>query len=294
MSFYSTGSQILILPSDGSSEYFPNNITSKFTIKLPEILTLNDSFEVALLEFIYPNSVRNIPNKTFIRIKAKNENETIPLIKSTLDPGIYTEEKLLEKIKFHLEKLNLDIIKQNFISSLKKKYRSSTLNIVSVEKPSFDKNVLTNKIELKCGKISLNRDNQLYEFDLYLEFGEYLYRILGFRGISQSCEKLEADNIIDIFGQIHIIYIYSDIVSPIIVGSERVPLLQMFTLDHPNRANLEPGSQNRITFQSPIYVPISRKTFETINIEVRDDSGELIQFETGKTLATLHIRPISK
>lgn len=291
MNLYKTESKIFVLPSDGSSAYYPNNISSKFTIKLPETQNFDDSFEVGLLEFIYPNSVRNIPNETFFKIITKLNDEKFEMTKLLIDPGVYTEERLLNKIKDHLNNLNLDELKQSVIKISAKKY---DLKNIIIDKPSIRINKFTNKIELKYGQISFTRENQLYKFELYLEFDDYLHKMLGFRENSKTSDQMQADNLIDIFGQVHIIYIYSDVVSPIIVGSERLSLLQMFTLHHPNETSLMPASLNRITFQSPVYVPLSRKTFDTIEIVLRDDSGQLIQFETGKTLATLHFRRISK
>jgi hypothetical protein len=118
-------------------------------------------------------------------------------------------------------------------------------------------------------------------------------KMLGFSE-NLSCDNRQAENIIDIFGQVHILYIYSDIVSPISVGAKKVPLLQMITLNNPNNIYKHLGSLNTVTFENPMWVPVSRRIFDTISIDLRDDAGNLIQFESGKVVATLQFRSLSR
>ncbi len=260
-------------------------------VKLPELQNFSEFFEVALIELIYPNSIRNIPIKINFKIKAKYENQIFTVIKSSFDPGIYNEERLLNKINLHLENLDLEKVKSAIISSISKKFLNLNLKVDNIIKPSIIKNESTNKISVRCGKFSITANNKISEKELFLEFDEYLQKILGFNE-QPSCSKVEADNIIDIFGQIHLLYIYCDIVSSIVVGDKKVPLLQVITLNHPS--STEFGSHIRITFDNPMFIPISRKTFDTISIELRDDVGEFIQFETGKTVLTLQFRKAKK
>jgi hypothetical protein len=42
------------------------------------------------------------------------------------------------------------------------------------------------------------------------------------------------------------------------------------------------------------YVPIQKKSFDTIQVITSDDLGEKIQFENGKVLLTLHFRRTQK
>jgi hypothetical protein len=160
-------------------------------------------------------------------------------------------------------------------------------------KPKVTKNELINKIEIICGESSMIKNNITTEIKLYIDFDGYLTKMLGFSE-NLSCDNHQAENIIDIFGQVHILYIYSDIVSPISVGGNKVPLLQMITLNNPNNVDKNLGSLNRITFENPMWVPVSRRIFDSISIDLRDDVGNLIQFESGKVVATLQFRPSSR
>lgn len=291
MSFYYNKNEIIVLPSDGSSEYYPNNTISKYTIKLPEEQNFSNNYEVALLEFIYPNSVRNITDQSFFQLRAKGYNKDFSFFKHTLDSGLYNEKQLLDHISNKVVNLDITKIKSYCEAKLKEVFSSKNIIITKIEFPTITKDSITGKVNINCGQILFSKDNVSNKLEIHFAFDDALFKILGYTGKNLSCDKMKtASNVIDILGQVHIIYIYSDVVSPIIVGNKRVNLLQMFTLDHPNKTSLEIGSLNRITFQSPMYVPLSRKTFDTISIEVRDDFGDLIQFETGKCLATLHFR----
>ena len=43
-------------------------------------------------------------------------------------------------------------------------------------------------------------------------------------------------------------------------------------------------------YTTPQYVPVSKKEFNTLEIDIRDDTGRPVKFEFGKVVATLHVR----
>ena len=43
-------------------------------------------------------------------------------------------------------------------------------------------------------------------------------------------------------------------------------------------------------YTTPQYVPVSKKEFNTLEIDIRDDTGRPVPFEFGKVVATLHFR----
>jgi len=44
------------------------------------------------------------------------------------------------------------------------------------------------------------------------------------------------------------------------------------------------------TFDVPTYYPIGTKEFQDIKIDIRDDSGRKIQFNSGRVTVNLHFR----
>jgi hypothetical protein len=293
MSIYKTENTIIVLPSDGSSDIYPENISSSFTSKLPETQVLNEHQEVCLFELIYPNSIRNIPKSTKFRLACNVNNKIIEIFQSDLDPGFYNEEKLLKKIKSHIDNWDVNKCRDTLETSLKKLFNDTNIRVNKFVKPKLTKNELINKIEMICGESSMIKNNLTTEIKLYIDFDDYLTKMLGFSE-NLSCDNRQAENIIDIFGQVHILYIYSDIVSPISVGGKKIPLLQMITLNNPNNVDENLGSLNRVTFENPMWVPVSQRIFDSISIDLRDDVGNLIQFESGKVVATLQFRPLSR
>ena len=44
------------------------------------------------------------------------------------------------------------------------------------------------------------------------------------------------------------------------------------------------------TFERPHYVPLNKKIFDTISINIRNEAGDLVAFEHSKVIITLHFR----
>ena len=82
-------------------------------------------------------------------------------------------------------------------------------------------------------------------------------------------------------------YIYSSIVDPIYVGNVRVPLLRSIWMN----SAYKPGEVVHIKLDYPIYLPVASRSFNQIEINIRDDSGSPVGFSLGsKTSLTLHFR----
>ena len=50
------------------------------------------------------------------------------------------------------------------------------------------------------------------------------------------------------------------------------------------------GEITHIQYDQPRYVPLQKKAFGSIEIDIRDDLGEKISFDSGKLIVTLHFR----
>ena len=70
------------------------------------------------------------------------------------------------------------------------------------------------------------------------------------------------------------------------MGNAQVPLLRTIPLQ-----DVSYGQVKSYTFTNIIYVPLAKRHFETVEVELRDDTGELLPLEEGKTVLVLHIRP---
>ena len=83
-------------------------------------------------------------------------------------------------------------------------------------------------------------------------------------------------------------YVYCNIINYQIVGNTYAPLLRTITI---NENSEYYGKYIDQVYTRPHYVPLSVYNIDFIEIDIRDDMGDKIQFEAGKILVKLHFRP---
>ncbi|GFX55787.1 uncharacterized transposon-derived protein F54H12.3 [Trichonephila clavipes] len=81
-----------------------------------------------------------------------------------------------------------------------------------------------------------------------------------------------------------IFYVYSDLISPQIVGDTQAPLLRIV------RTKGKDGATISQCYDRPQYLPLVRHSFQTIQSELRLNSGGFVPFERGKVIIVLHFR----
>ena len=52
----------------------------------------------------------------------------------------------------------------------------------------------------------------------------------------------------------------------------------------------EYGDTIHKTYERPLYIPLQKKHFDSLEIDIRSDNGLPVPFEYGKSLVTLHFR----
>lgn len=90
--------------------------------------------------------------------------------------------------------------------------------------------------------------------------------------------------VVDISKGFHSLYVYCNVLEPRMVGDSLVPLLRIVPIQ---------GVHGDVVFrayENVHYVPIQQKSFESIEIDIRDDIGKSVPFESGKLVTTLHFR----
>ena len=80
------------------------------------------------------------------------------------------------------------------------------------------------------------------------------------------------------------LYVYCDATEAIPVGYIKAPLLRVADA----AGNF--GDLIHRLYTTPQYVPVSRKEFNIVEIDIRDDIGRPVPLEFGKVVATLHFR----
>ena len=72
------------------------------------------------------------------------------------------------------------------------------------------------------------------------------------------------------------IYIYTDCIEQQLVGDVQAQLLQNVYVN-----NFESIPIQTTSFESPHYIPVARRDFDTIGINIRDETGQKVPFQFG-------------
>mgnify|MGYP003449266021 FL=1 len=92
------------------------------------------------------------------------------------------------------------------------------------------------------------------------------------------------EEVCDIDRKVSSIFVYCDAIEHVQIGDVTAPLLRSISVGG------KQGEIIRRIFDKPLYVPIRKKNFDAIEIDMRTDTGDPIPFESGKSSVTLHFR----
>lgn len=244
----------LTLLSNSSFLYFPDNKTTHFSTKLPKSIKLEGEWSVGIVEFQYPCTMFTVQSKQnimYISKKAQVPNEA--------EPQIVTYKNHIPASSYE----NIDDV-------------LSALNSRESFKLRYDK---ISKYITLTGNID----------DLIsLKFSSKLSLQLGFDPNTdvrtKTTGKFPANLYLGLPSQL---LIYCDIVEPQIVGDVMCSLLRIISLDPVKYAY---GSNKMHVFSPPHYIPVMRREFDTIEIDIRSNTGENIPFEFGTSCVKLHFK----
>ena len=146
------------------------------------------------------------------------------------------------------------------------------------------KKVVNNNIQFKCNSISEKIFVSVKNGHRVLLKGT-LSQILGFGGKNKIISKPQMSPYVgDLSGGLRCLYIYCDLVDYQIVGDTKAKLIKVLPVEG------KYGDTIYKTFDVPTYYPIGIKLFQDIKIDIRDDSGRKVQFNSGRVAVNLHIR----
>ena len=109
-------------------------------------------------------------------------------------------------------------------------------------------------------------------------------QMLGFSPNNVISKTSTAEQAVDLEHSFHDLYVYCDIIQSQYVGDALIPLLRIVPMEGKD------GERISKSFIRPQYLPVSRREFETIEVNIKRDTGESVPFELGKVLLTLHFR----
>ena len=256
------------LVSNATAQLFPDNTLSSFTNFLPEQLNLNGQWEVAISEISYPSMYQNVTEGIFRFFDKK-------LSKSSdfyyLEPGLYPSIT--------------DIIE--------------AMNILIQDRHNHSENCIKVKVSRRTQKVRIYLANEgsglaFFSTDLGHFFGNNVGNEFRVKLRREGPHKPAfAYDIV----RIHSVMIYSDLIEYNIVGDTKTPLLRCF----PFISKLKSGDiittgqyMNYQTFSNLQFRPMLKNSFHSIDIDLRDTSGEKIPFvSVGITRLVLMFRKAS-
>jgi len=121
-----------------------------------------------------------------------------------------------------------------------------------------------------------------------VEFSPDLARLLGYNHnlrYTQRHSRLSKFSP-DMRGRIHSVYVYCDVLEHVPVGDTKAPLLRIVDTDDKSIGNV-----HRV-FNPLLYVPLQKKTFNTIEIDMRTDFCGIVPFLSGKSFVVLEFRRV--
>ena len=90
----------------------------------------------------------------------------------------------------------------------------------------------------------------------------------------------------DLRERVHSVYVYCDVLEHVPVGDTKAPLLRIVDTDDKSIGNI-----HRV-FNPLLYVPLQKKTFNTIDIDMRTEFGTTVPFLSGKSFVVLEFRRV--
>jgi hypothetical protein len=100
-----------------------------------------------------------------------------------------------------------------------------------------------------------------------------------------SAYSYTATRVCDLRRGFYALFFYCSVVEHSIVGDSMVPLLCTVNMEG------KEGTMAHCVYQNIQYVPAMLKNFDTIEIDIKDDTGRSVPFQRERVIVVLHFRP---
>lgn len=282
---------------------FPDNTLSSFRVKLPSTINLTAGggrWEVGLGEILYPKTWHNVNDKDDVTMTVLTVvNGVMKHHYISVAPGLYESVfELIDAFNTTLCLSGLTEARLDFLTE-KRKVRITlgrSINEIWLGQGlqirlGFGRRILQgpSAINSSIEKPVLVVDElrgRLYSPEVFSlpgesfdnkDDGEDGLRVVMY--LSSRCQELN--------GNFSALYVYCDIVESRPVGDVSVPLLRTLST---SKGKI--GETVGVSMQPIHYLPVNRTAFDTVEINIRSDAGDLVPFQSGKVIVTLHFRRV--
>ena len=299
--------------SNGYSDLAMANKTSDFTTYFPQNIVFNGPYEVALSEIIYFQNWKfklcdvilrdenyeethaifvydGVENMKHIFEKVEKKiNNILKVFKKNKD------EQFMEMVKHKLRGDNLDKIKKMFdtIIPFENDKAFDSLKLITDEptEPKIIISVENGNVQLKVPKNIfiqfMGTINTLWDVtETKINFSQNDAKFIRKNSsiFNFQTNEFKLPLLYSKLNGIHSLFVYTDIIDNQFVGNSQSPLL--------NVVNVSNDYQHVISriYDNPNYISVSPREISSINISIRDDTGEKIFFSNSKVIIKLHFR----
>lgn len=266
----------IVLPSNTPSVFDRDkNTMASYTVNLPRDITFHGDWYIGLTEITYTKSWISIENNHLLGIMKRGKlietGDVIPR-KPTSIPAL---------IQWLNMKLSAFWNSNNYFLG-----EFDTKN----DPPyfMFPENELF--IKVFPGSITSEREEQTY---FWPHVGEEIMKVLGLAtplhlrpDLMDSGAPVQGVRKPDLSVGIDALFVYSDVVSPTIVGDTAANILKVV----PVTRAIDYGENVDVIFPHPYYYKVSKREVSRILINIKDETGNTVPFEFGRVIVTLHFK----
>ena len=162
-------------------------------------------------------------------------------------------------------------------------YYSSAKRIMKTTEGEKHRTELKNKFDMGFSEIN-HKINMKVKKDCQVIISPLLQSMLGFRQAIFSAGEYASDWVADVKKGLNSLYVYCPLVEPRMVGNAQVPLLKIVPMEGRD------GEMIIRVFDPIQYCPLLQRRIQTVEIDIRDDTGSIVPFERGRVVVTLHCR----
>jgi|GEM_PF-3634209 len=278
-----------------------NNTVANFVTKLPDKINLTNEWEVGLAEISYTKSWFNIRENFKLSIFT-TKNKVFVSEEAILRKGYYsTTEILIAEINNKLRVFESAVFKNEIKRAPSLRYdsilnRLFITNGISKAGDSFIYPYFDSELELILGL--RNESKSFLSFFYDEERNEHIpedqinldKRVVYVNKNENNFTLVEIQSPYPVQFNATELYllIYCNIVKPVMIGDIRTNLLRQVEI--PKKAKF--GDQCVLRYPEPFYYPVVGYEFESIEIDIKDDTDKRVLFDFGRSTVTLHFRKI--
>lgn len=260
------GSHITLISNAEKSFYlYPTNTVANFTTQLYQPFSLEGDWEIALTEIIFPISFYSVEKDKF-GIMIQNKEQIVPnlVITETADGKQFLDGNSINFLPHGNYKTIQQLI--NAIHSIPE---------VAEAKFKLIHHELTGYVE------AINKGS------CTVTFTKDLARALGFTPFAKYTNGYGTNP-----ANLHInipqqVFVYCDIAEPQFVGDGASKLLRNVGIPDVTKF----GEIYTKTYSNPHYIPILKKNFSSIEVQLKSSTDEFVPFQFGPSSVKVHIRP---